>query len=135
MKILIDTNITYVLREREPALSKFTEVLNSDEVLISSDVVDYEIRRYLMLKGAKRQLARYEELSRDWLPVSLTRDDWRSAAKLWSELHRAGRSIEDRDLLIAVSALKEQALLVTHNTRHYEALGVSLADWAADSGQ
>ena len=87
-----------------------------------------------MLKDAKRQLARYEALSRDWLPVSLTRDDWRTAAKLWAELHRAGRSIEDRDLLIAISALKENVVLVTNNTRHFEGLGVLLADWAADSG-
>ncbi len=134
MRFLIDTNvITYVLRERAPAFARFTEALNTDNVFLSSDVVDYEIRRYLVLKDAKRQLARYEELSRDWLPVSLTRDDWRAAAKLWAELHRAGRSIEDRDLLITISALKEQAVLVTNNTRHFEGLGISLVDWAADS--
>jgi predicted nucleic acid-binding protein len=135
MRVLIDTNIiTYFLRERDPVLSRFTEALETDTVFVSSDVVDYEIRRYLVLKDAKRQLERYEALSRDWLPVSLTRDDWRTAAKLWAELHRVGRSIEDRDLLIAISALKEQALLVTNNTRHFEGLGVPLADWAADSG-
>jgi predicted nucleic acid-binding protein len=135
MKFLIDTNIiTYVLREREPVLSKLSEALNIENVFVSSDVVDYEIRRYLVLKNAKRQLERYEALSRDWLPVNLTRTDWRAAASLWAEVHRAGRSIEDRDLLIAISALKEQAILVTHNTRHFEGLGVSLVDWAADSG-
>jgi tRNA(fMet)-specific endonuclease VapC len=134
MRLLIDTNIiTYFLRERELVLSRFTEALKADNVFVSSDVVDYEIRRYLVLKNATRQLARYEALSRDWLPVSLTRDDWRTAAKLWAELHRAGRSIEDRDLLIAISALKEQALVVTNNTRHFEGLGVPLADWSAEA--
>lgn len=135
MRFLVDTNvITYVLREREPVLSRLTEALDTDNVFVSSDVVDYEIRRYLVLKDAKRQLARYEELSRDWLPVSLTRDDWRTAAKLWAELHRGGRSIEDRDLLIAISALKEQAVLVTNNVRHFEGLGIPVVNWAADSG-
>jgi tRNA(fMet)-specific endonuclease VapC len=134
MRFLIDSNIiSYVLREREPVLSRLTEALSTDNVFVSSDIVDYEVRRYLMLKDAKRQLARYEELSRDWLPMSLTRDDWRAAAKLWAELHRAGRSIEDRDLLIAISALKGQAVLVTHNVRHFEGLGIPLVDWAADS--
>lgn len=132
MRVLIDSNIiTYLLREREPVLSKFTDALETDNVFVSSDVVDYEIRRYLILKDAQRQLARYEELSRDWVPVNLSRDDWRAAARLWSEIHRSGRSIEDRDLLIAVSALKEKALLVTNNTRHFEGLGLPLADWAA----
>jgi predicted nucleic acid-binding protein len=134
MRVLIDTNIiTHILREREPVLSRFTDALDSDDVFVSSDVVDYEVRRYLVLKDAKRQLARYESLSREWPPISLTRDDWRTAARLWAELHRAGRSIEDRDLLIAISALKEGATLVTNNTRHFEGLGVSLADWAVDS--
>ena len=81
MRVLVDTNvISYVLREREPFFSRFTEALETENVFVSSDVVDYEIRRYLVLKDAKRQLARYEALSRDWLPVSLTRDDWRTAA-------------------------------------------------------
>jgi tRNA(fMet)-specific endonuclease VapC len=134
MRVLLDTNvISYVLREREPFLARFTEALETDNVFVSSDVVDYEIRRYLVLKDAKRQLARYEALSRDWPPVSLTRDDWHTAAKLWAGLHRTGRSIEDRDLLIAISALKEQAVLVTNNPRHFEGLGISLADWAVDS--
>src|SRR4030095_8499710 len=113
-------------------LSRFTEALDTDNIsFVSSDVVDYEIRRYLVLKAAKRQLARYEAHALEWLPVSVTRDDWRTAAKLWAELHRAGRSIEDRDLLIAISALKEQAVLVTNNTRHFEGLGLPLADWAS----
>lgn len=133
MRLLIDTNIiTFVLRDRDSVLRRLTEALASGAAFVSSDVVDYEIRRYLVLKGAKRQLERYEALSRDWPVVSLTRQDWHAAAKLWAELHRAGRSIEDRDLLIAISALKEQATLVTNNTRHFEGLGVPLVDWATE---
>jgi tRNA(fMet)-specific endonuclease VapC len=133
MRLLVDTNIiTFVLRERDSVLRKLTEALASDVVFVSSDVVDYEIRRYLVLKGAKRQLERYEALSRDWPAVSLTRQDWHAAAKLWAEIHRVGRSIEDRDLLIAISALKEQATVVTNNTRHLEGLGVPLLDWTAE---
>ena len=55
MRFLIDSNIlSYVLREREPVLSRLTEALGTDNVFVSSDVVDYEIRRYLVLKAAKR---------------------------------------------------------------------------------
>jgi tRNA(fMet)-specific endonuclease VapC len=133
MRLLLDTNtINFVLRERDSVLRKLTETLATGAAFVSSDVVDYEIRRYLMLKGAKRQLERYEALSHDWPAVSLTRHDWRAAATLWVEIHRAGRSIEDRDLLIAISALKEQATLVTNNTRHFEGLGIPLADWTAE---
>lgn len=133
MRLLIDTNIiSFVLRERDSVLRRLTEALAADVTFVSSDVVDYEIRRYLVLKGASRQLGRYEALSRDWPVVSLTRQDWQAAANLWAEIHRAGRSIEDRDLLIAISALKEQATVVTNNTRHFEGLGVPLVDWTAE---
>lgn len=130
MRLLIDSNIiTFVLKERDSVLRKFSEALAAGDTFFSSDVVDYEIRRYLLLKGASRQLARYEAFSRDWQTISLTRQDWLAAAKLWAEIHRAGRSIEDRDLLIAISALKGQATLVTNNTRHFEGLGVPVVDW------
>jgi predicted nucleic acid-binding protein len=133
MRLLLDTNtINFVLRERDSVLRKLTEALATGAAFVSSDVVDYEIRRYLVLKGAKRQLERYEALSRDWPAVSLTRHDWRAAATLWVEIHRAGRSIEDRDLLIAISALKEQATIITNNTRHFEGLGIPLADWTTE---
>jgi tRNA(fMet)-specific endonuclease VapC len=133
MRLLIDTNIiTYILRDRAIVLSRLTEALKAGAAFVSSEVVDYEIRRYLVLKGATRQMERYESLSRDWLPTSLTRNDWRTAANLWAEIHRTGRSSDDRDLLIAISAMKEQAILVTNNTRHFEGLGIPLVDWAAE---
>jgi tRNA(fMet)-specific endonuclease VapC len=134
MRLLVDSNIiTYILRDRAIVLSRLTEALKAGAVFVSSDVVDYEIRRYLTLKGATRQMERYEALARDWLPTSLTRNDWRAAANLWAEIHRTGRSRDDRDLLIAISALKEQAIVVTNNTRHFEGLGVPLIDWVAES--
>ncbi len=130
MRLLLDSNIiTYILQERAPVLSRFTEALEANAVFLSSDVVEYEIRRYLLLKGANRRLRQYEDLMRDWFPVSLTRSDWTAAAELWSRLHREGRSIDDRDLLIAISARKEQATLVTNNTRHFNHVDVPLLNW------
>lgn len=130
MRLLLDSNtITYILRERAPVLSRYAEALNTDAVFISSDVVDYEVRRYLLLKGATRLLRQYNGISLDWATVSLDRSDWYTAAKLWAELHREGGSIEDRDLLIAVSALKARATLVTSNTRHFAHLEIPLLDW------
>ncbi len=111
-------------------VSRFTEALKATATFFSADVVDYEIRRYLLLKGATRRLRRYEDVIRDWIPVSLTRSDWATAARHWSEIHTRGRSIDDRDLLIAVSALKADATLVTNNVRHFEPLDLALADWA-----
>ncbi len=37
--------------------------------------------------------------------------------------------MSDMDLLIAVTARQEGAVLVTGNVRHFEGLGISLQDW------
>ena len=136
MRLLLDTNIiSYILRDRSQVLSRMEEALSANATFLSCEVVDYELRRYLILKGATRQLRRYEALSQDWFQVHLTRGDWHEAAKLWAGLHAQGLSIEDRDLLIGVAVRKEKATLVTANTRHFGHLDVSLVDWTSPPAQ
>ena len=131
MRLLLDSNtVNYVLRSRESVLATLEARIQADAVFFISDVVDYELRRYLDLKGASRKLERYERLIGHWSPVSLGTVGWRRAVALWAELHREGRSIEDRDLLIAVTALQARATLVTSNTRHFAAIpGIEMQDW------
>ncbi len=133
MKLLLDSNtINYLLRHRLPATDHFRRALASGAGLVLSIVVDYELRRYLLLKGATALLRRYVDLTRDWSVVGLDPDDWQRAAETWAELHRTGRAIDDRDLLIAESARKAGATLVTSNARHFVDLGVPLVDWMVD---
>lgn len=130
MKLLLDTNvISYALRGREAVVSNFSAALADNAAFLLSEVVDYELRRYLLLKKARRQLVRYEELVANWERTRLDPGLWRTAAAEWAGLHARGWSIEDRDLLIAVTAMKEDALLVTANVRHFERLEVQTQDW------
>lgn len=47
-------------------------------------------------------------------------------------LKDAGRPVPDADLFIAATALAHNAVLVTHNTRHFENIeGLQLEDWLA----
>ena len=94
-----------------------------------SPVVDFEIRRYLLLKQATRNLRQYEALVESWIKLELNHSDWEQAAVWWAELHKKGHSIADADLLIAVHAFANQATLVTKNLRHFEYLDLMLIDW------
>lgn len=133
MKLLLDSNtVNYLLRSREPASTQFVRAVEEGHTFFSCDVVEYELRRYLLLKEATRQLQRYEALLQHWMPLSLNRDDWHRAAELWADLHRRGTSIEDRDLLIATAALKVEATLVTSNVRHFAPLNLAVVDWQAE---
>jgi tRNA(fMet)-specific endonuclease VapC len=131
VKWVLDTNvISYLLRGDATVRAAFESARNMRGVFVLSPVVDYEIRRYLLLKGATRNLAQYESLAADWAATPLGLDDWRLAASLWADRHRLGNPIDDADLLIAVTAITQDAVLVTHNTRHFEGLGARLADWS-----
>lgn len=128
---MLDTNaLSDLLRDKEPVKARFTRLRDLARFILCP-VVDYEIRRYLLLKGATRNLAQYEALVAPWFEPAFDVVHWRQAAELWAERHRVGKPIADADLLIAVSALRQGATLVTNNTAHFLGMGLRLEDWRA----
>ena len=128
---LLDTNIiNYLLKRVRPVTARFDDVVASDAVFWLSPLVHYEVVRYLKLRQSTRLLRDYQRLVADWPVVELSTADWDTAANLWAQRHRAGNPIEDADLLIAVTALKTGAILVTNNAAHFQDLGVALENWA-----
>jgi tRNA(fMet)-specific endonuclease VapC len=65
-------------------------------------------------------------------------DEWsaRRFGKLKAQLEQAGEIISDLDLQIASIALEHNAVLVTHNSKHFSRLsrlaGLVLEDWLAN---
>lgn len=128
MNYLLDANVVSdLLRGHEPVRSRYLALASTSFLL--SPVVDYEIRRYLLLKGATRNLAQFEALIATWAPVLFDTSSWKLAAKLWADRHRVGLAIADADLLIAVSALEQDATLVTNNRSDFAGLGLRIEDW------
>jgi tRNA(fMet)-specific endonuclease VapC len=122
--------VNYLLKRISPTVGRFRQAIRARSEFVLSPVVHYEVTRYLRLKGAARLLRNYSELVAHWRLSDLLNEDWELAAELWAERHRAGRPIADSDLLVAVTARKAGAILVTNNTRHFESLGVTLENWA-----
>ena len=95
---------------------------------LSSDV-HFQVTRYFALKGAIKQRRAYNALVSNWQRIELLDADWDDAADLWAAQHRIGQPIDDADLLIALSAKKAGAVIVTNNTRHFSGLGGVLENW------
>jgi predicted nucleic acid-binding protein len=131
MKFLLDTStLNHLIRGRQSVVELAeARVRRGDDFLLASPA-HFELTRYLELKGAAQLIRSYRKLTRFWSLVDLTFSDWSEAALLWADRHREGRAISDFDLLLAVLARREDAVLVTANTRHFEGLGVALEDWA-----
>ena len=88
-------------------------------------------RRELLRIGARRSLARLDELGRELRYLPITTSIWRAAARLWATQRQAGRPTAgadalDGDVLIAAQALAEGATIVTANVKHFEGIAPAL---------
>jgi predicted nucleic acid-binding protein len=127
---LLDADtLNYLLKSLSPVTERFREAATAGAEFVLSDVVHFQITRYLKLKGATRIERFYSRLTSGWKLAALEWADWDTAADLWASRHRQGSPIQDADLLIAVMALKAGATLVTNNTRHFEGIGLTVENW------
>jgi predicted nucleic acid-binding protein len=134
-KLLLDTNtLNYLTKGWRSALDYYEDALQKRATFLLVPVTQYELTRYFELRGMSRLLQNYEEITASWQRCDLSFGDWGEAAHLWAERHRIGRPITDMDLLIAVLARREGAVLVTSNVKHFQGLGIELQDWMVPSG-
>nr|VFJ75789.1 MAG: tRNA(fMet)-specific endonuclease VapC [Candidatus Kentron sp. FW] len=56
------------------------------------------------------------------------------SARIYAELRKAGKPLEDIDLLIAGVAVANNLVLITHNQSHFERIpGLEIEDWSEGS--
>lgn len=92
------------------------------------------MRRELLRIGGLHSLTRLDELARELLYVPVSTVVWRRAAELWAEARNAGvvtapPEALDGDVILAAQAIEEDAVIVTTNVRHFEALSVRAVRW------
>ncbi len=130
MIYLPDTDtVNYLIKNIAVVHKHYQSAVRAGDSFLLSLMVDFQITRYHSLKNAANVHRLYTNLVVNWERTGIADTDWADAATLWADRHRLGRPIDDADLLIAITAKKCGAVLVTNNTRHFEGLGVSLANW------
>jgi toxin FitB len=140
VRLLLDTNVLSEVRRPAPDIRvlEWLDGLDEDRSFISV-VSIAEIRRgvALMDEGRKRE-ALAEWLARD-LPLRFERrilpvDG--SVALAWGDLmgmaKRNGRGLSSMDGLIAATAISQDFILATRNTKDFDGLGIKLFNpWTA----
>lgn len=116
---LLDTSVAIDhLRGTQPAVDLLRRLVDSDEPVISSEVVRFEL-----LAGVRdRELDALEHFfsAFTWIPVDGGIS--RAAGELARKHRRAHSGIDDADYLIAATALMLDADLLTMNVRHFPML-------------
>ncbi|CAM3874212.1 PIN domain-containing protein [Deinococcus frigens] len=128
--LALDTNILIVLQKLEPQAVLHYQSALTDDVVTVPAVVRYEARRSLLSLEYSRRLARLDMLLSGHSILDFDREAADIAALLHHQLRGAGSLLDDADLLIAATALRHGATLVTRNTNHFQRIpGLQLADW------
>ena len=128
--LALDTNILIALQKLEPeAFSHYQSALKNDVVVIPA-VVRYEARRSLLQPEYLSRLARLDVLLSGHVVLDFDTEAADTAATLYHQLRSAGTLIDDSDLLIAATAIRHGATLVTRNTKHFERIpSFHLVNW------
>ena len=141
--IILDTNVLSALMrdEPDPAVVTWLDTQPTESVWTTAITI-FEVRTGVELLDPSRRRQRLESafeqlLARDLDDRVLAFDTAAADAsgKLVAKGQRAGRSIEIRDAQIAGISFARKATLATRNVRHFEDLGVRLADPWAPTGR
>jgi tRNA(fMet)-specific endonuclease VapC len=94
-------------------------------------VVLYELEYGAARSPAPADLkARLDALLRMLRVLPFGEAEARAAARIRARLEREGKPIGPMDVLVAATALEQQAVLVTHNTKEFRRVkGLRVEDW------
>jgi tRNA(fMet)-specific endonuclease VapC len=133
MLILDSNTISYYFRG-DPQIVSRLQALSPAEVGVPA-IVEYELRYGLLRlppEAAEPRLAALSALLRPMQVLSFDSDCAAHAARLRAELEAAGTPIGPHDTLIAATALRYQATLVTRNEREFSRVpGLQWLNWHA----
>lgn len=121
MKYFLDTNIiSYILNGNEKVKNRIEEILLNNDIISIPVFSYYEIRRGLLSVGASAKIERFNNFVRICELVDINISTFDIAAQIYAQLKQKGNLIEDADLFIGVSALENNAVLITNNANHLQ---------------
>ncbi len=128
---LIDTDIlSMFLKGRSKVMAHFETYLAQYDKVNFSIVSYYEIVSGLRHRDAHKQLAMFVEFASQNVILPLTEKSVNISAEIYADLRSIGMPIDDIDLLIAGTAIANDMVLVTHNRKHFDRIGVlQVDDW------
>jgi tRNA(fMet)-specific endonuclease VapC len=130
--LVLDTNtISCYFRGQAQVVARLQAVRPADVGVPA--IVEYELRFGLLRlpeEAATPRLAALTQLLRPMQRLPFDSECAAVAARLRAQLEATGQPIGPHDTLIAATALRHQATLVTHNVREFSRVpGLQWVDW------
>ncbi|HAO30003.1 MAG TPA: VapC toxin family PIN domain ribonuclease [Treponema sp.] len=128
---LIDTNTCiYFLNGKYPSVREKFLSVSPGEIKISAVVKSELLLGAFKCKSRKKTTEHVEKFLQPFEIVDFTDAMTYDYAEIRKNLEQSGKIIGANDLLIAATAVHENAILVTHNTNEFSRVkGLKVIDW------
>jgi len=130
-KALIDTNIISAFMRGDTAVIHKTEkYLRFHRTLSVSVITYYELIRGLKALSNNNKLNAFKKFMSSCEILDLDSLTAEKAAEIYDALKKKGTLIEDADILIAATAIKNELVVITDNTRHFDRIdNLEISNW------
>jgi tRNA(fMet)-specific endonuclease VapC len=127
----LDTNIvSYYLKNNPTIINKIDAEKNDNDIDIPP-LVYYEVKNWLLKNNSKKKMAIFEKMYSYRGINHIDKNILDIASGIKIKLEKRGVTIGDNDILIAAYCLKNNLILVTGNTKHFENIdGLATENWA-----
>ena len=131
MTYALDTNIiSYWIRKNEEVVKHLNLILRQGNKIVIPPTTYYEIRRGFKHKSAPGKEFAFSLMCKAYEIGTMNLTAWEEAANIYAYTRKAGKPVEDTDILIAAFCIVNGHTLVTHNTKHFEGVkDLLLVDW------
>ncbi len=130
-KALIDTNIISAFMRGDTAVIHKTEkYLRFHRTLSVSVITYYELIRGLKALSNINKLNAFKKFMSSCEILDLDSLTAEKAAEIYDALKKKNTLIEDADILIAATAIKNELVVITDNTRHFDRIdNLEISNW------
>jgi predicted nucleic acid-binding protein len=109
---------------------KMLEAIDSDEEICTTVINIYEILKGFRWKNNKKKENQFREFLEDIDIFTIDDKVINIASDLYATLRKKGKTIGDADIFIAAIVIKNNGILISNNTKHYEGIEqLNLTNW------
>ena len=127
----------------KPEVRNWLQNLNNQEIqLLIPEIVDYELRRQLLLNNRIKSIKRLDNLIKDRL-IFINRETILKACELWAWIRQQGLPTADKenidgDVILSAQAILQkemydEVIIITENVKHLSrfcSYGISVIKWS-----
>ena len=134
-RALLNTDtVSYYMKNYPIVVDKVDAYLQEHGFISISLITYYEVMNGLLYKDARRQLERFNEFVNLNEVIPLDQAIALTAAQIFADLRKAGRSFGHNDVLIGATALEKDLVIITNNANHFNRIpNLTVDNWTVNT--